>query len=66
LPINTVADPNEINPGPPGTQPGNMHGVVMSVKRAAGRLPMRTFGCPLIIVSGIAGWGTGVGDGAGG
>jgi hypothetical protein len=32
--------------------------------RAADRLPIRTFGWPLIIVNGKAGWGTGVSTGA--
>jgi hypothetical protein len=27
-PMSTVADPFIINPGPPGTQPGSMHGAV--------------------------------------
>ncbi len=34
--IVTVADPFEMMPGPPGTHPGSMHGLVMSVTRAAG------------------------------
>lgn len=66
LQINTVGDPFAMMPGPPGTQPGSMHGVVMSVTRAAGRLPMSTVGAPLMMIKGRAGWGTGVGTGAGG
>ena len=29
LPISTVAEPREIMPGPPGTQPGSVHGVAL-------------------------------------
>jgi hypothetical protein len=43
LPINTVADPSEIIPGPAGTQEGSEHGAVVSVNRAAGRFPISTF-----------------------
>ena len=53
-------------PGPPGTQPASVHGVVVLVTRAAGWLPMRTVNMPVIMVNGSAGWGTGVGTGAGG
>ena len=66
LPIRTVVEPREIMPGPPGTQPGSMQGVVVSVARAAGMLPISTVGSPLMIVSGSAGCGTGVGTGAAG
>src|SRR5437764_14042284 len=64
--MSTVAEAFMIMPGPPGTQPGNMQGPVMSVIRAAGLLSMSTFGCPLMIVNGKGGCGTGVGTGAGG
>jgi hypothetical protein len=44
-----------------------MQGIVMSVNRAAGKLPIRTVGAPGgIIIKGNAGCGTGVGTGAGG
>ena len=66
LPIKTVPDPLEIMPGPPGTQPGSMQGIVVSIMRAAGMLLINTVGCPLMIIKGRAGCGTGVGDGAGG
>ncbi len=65
-PIMTVVDPMTTMPGPPGTQPGSVHGVVVLVSRAAGWLPMSTVNMPVIIVTGSAGWGTGVGTGAGG
>jgi hypothetical protein len=65
-PIITVADPLPIMPGPPGTHPGNVQGAVISVSRAAGAPPIITVGWPLTIANGKAGWGTGVGDGAGG
>ncbi len=65
-PIRTVKEPNEIIPGPAGTQDGRVHGVVMSLTRAAGCPPISTFGCPLTIVSGTGGCATGVGVGAGG
>lgn len=65
-PIITVLEPLEIIPGPPGTQPGSMHGRVMSVTRAAGAPPISTLGCPLIMVKGNGGCGAGVGTGAGG
>jgi len=35
-PIMTFADPITTVPGPPGTQPGSVHGVVVLVTRAAG------------------------------
>ena len=53
-------------PGPAGMQPGSTQGAVMSVIRAAGAPPIITFGWPLMIASGSAGWGTGVGTGAAG
>lgn len=65
-PIKTVAEPFEIMPGPPGTQPGSMQGTVVSVTRAAGRLLINTFGAPLMMAKGSAGWGVGVGVGAAG
>ena len=59
MPIRTVNDPSIINPGPPGTQ-GKVQGVVISVTRAAGILPINTVGHPgLTIVNGIGGCGTG-------
>lgn len=65
-PINTVGDPTEITPGPPGTQLGKEHGAVVSVDLAAGKLLISTFDAPLMIAKGKAGWGTGVGTGADG
>ena len=65
-PIKTVADATWIMPGPAGTQPGSEHGAVMSFIRAAGLLPMSTFGCPFTIAKGNGGCGTGVGTGAAG
>ena len=59
LVINTVADPLAIIPGPAGTHPGSMQGVLMSVTRAAANPPISTVGAPVIIVSGRAGCGTG-------
>jgi len=65
--MSTVGDPIIIIPGPPGTQPGSMQGMVLSPKSAAGMFPMRTVGAPGGIISnGRAGCGTGVGTGAGG
>lgn len=66
LPINTVVEPRAIMPGPPGTQPGKVHGPDISVARAAGMLPIKTLGAPLIIAKGNPGCGTGVGTGAAG
>ncbi len=43
-PISTVAEPIATMPGPAGTHPGKMHGVDMSLTRAAGMPPMSTFG----------------------
>ena len=63
----TVVEPIETMPGPAGTQLGSMHGVVMLVTTAAGRLPIITVGMHLpTIASGMGGCGTGVGTGAGG
>lgn len=54
-------------PGPAGTQPGNMHGIVIELTVAAGRPPIITVGAPGgMICSGSPGCGTGVGAGAGG
>ena len=65
--MNTVADPLAIKPGPAGTHGTNVHILVISVARAAGRLPIRTVGAQGgIIGKGRAGCGTGVGTGAGG
>ena len=65
-PMITVAEPNEIIPGPAGTQPGNMHGTVMSDTLAAGMPPISTLGWPDMMANGNGGCGTGVGVGAGG
>ena len=67
LPIITVDEPIAIMPGPPGTQPGSMHGVDMLVSVAAGALPIITVmqhADPM--VRGRPGCGIGVGTGAGG
>jgi len=64
--MSTVAEPLLMIPGPAGIQAGKMQFIVMSLTRAAGRLPINTVGNPLIIARGIGGWGTGVGTGAGG
>ncbi len=53
--MKTEEEPLAMIPGPPGTQPGNMHGALMSETRAAGCPPMITFGAPFTIASGIAG-----------
>lgn len=67
LAMRTVGEPMRIIPGPPGTQPGSMHGIVWPVMIAAGMLPINTVGAPGgMSISGSAGWGTGVGTGAGG
>ena len=66
LPTRTVTDAFEISPGPAGMQVASMHGVVVSVDRAPGAPPISTVGCPLMIVNGMGGCGTGVGVGAGG
>jgi hypothetical protein len=65
-PIITVIDVMVIIPGPAGTQGTIIQGAVMSKRRAAGIPPRRTVGCPVIIASGMGGWGTGTGTGAGG
>ena len=65
-PIMTVVEPMATVPGPPGTQPAKVHGVVVLPIRAAGWLPMSTLNAPVTIVTGRAGCGTGVGTGAGG
>src|SRR3954463_13266706 len=65
--MSTDVDPEMTIPGPAGTQPGSMHGMVWPVMTAAGRLPMSTVGAPGgISISGSAGCGTGGGTGAGG
>jgi len=66
LPTSTVAEPLAMMPGPAGTQDASTQGTVVSVTRAAGMEPINTVGWPVMMASGIAGWGTGVGDGAGG
>lgn len=65
-PIITVAEATWIIPGPAGTQLGSVHGLVMSVIRAAGWPPIKTFGWPLMMANGKGGWGMGVGTGAAG
>jgi hypothetical protein len=65
-PIITDIEVMVIIPGPPGTQGIIMQGAVVSMRRAAGEPPRRTVGCPVIIASGMGGWGTGTGTGAGG
>jgi len=65
-PIKTVADPMLTIPGPAGTQPGSIQGVVVDVTVAAGMFPIKTVGTPWMMVKGNAGCGTGVGTGAGG
>lgn len=64
--MSTVKEPSAIIPGPAGTQAGSTQGIVLSVNRAAGKLPIRTLGWPEMMASGNAGWGTGAGTGAGG
>src|ERR1043165_3408501 len=66
LPISTVNEPRATMPGPAGTQPGSVQGVVVSVERAAGWLPTSTVNSPVMSVSGRAGWAEGLGTGAGG
>ena len=62
----TVIDPFTIIPGPPGTQPGSMHGAVLHKAVAAGFPPIITVGLPSINAKGSPGCGAGVGTGAGG
>ena len=62
----TFEDPCTTTPGPPGTQLANMHVAVCEVTTAAGLPPIVTDEAPFTIASGIAGWGVGVGVGAGG
>jgi len=64
--MKTVEEPLVTIPGPAGTQDGSIQGVVMLPTWAAGIPPIRTFIAPVIMVRGTAGWGTGVGTGAGG
>lgn len=66
LPIITVVEATLIIPGPEGTQVGSEQGLVVSVDRAAAAPPINTVGSPLMIASGNAGCGTGVGTGAAG
>ena len=54
-PIRTFVEPCATIPGPAGTQPGSMHGVVIEVIVAAGFPPIRTFGLPWMMVSGRPG-----------
>ena len=65
-PIRTVNEPMTTVPGPAGTQAGKTHGMVVLLTLAAGWLPMSTLNAPVMIGSGRAGCGTGVGVGAGG
>lgn len=62
----TVAEPMAIIPGPPGTQEGSEQIAVVSLTRAAALPPIITFGAPLMIARGRAGWAEGVGTGAAG
>ena len=64
--IRIVNAPSPIIPGPAGTQPGSIQGIVWSVMRAEGMFPISTVGAPFMMVKGRPGWGTGVGTGAGG
>jgi hypothetical protein len=64
--INTDNDPLITIPGPPGTQAAKAHGCVRLDRTAAGFLPIKTVGTPVMIVSGMGGWGAGAGTGAGG
>lgn len=66
LPMRTVKEPSKTFPGPPGTQPGSMHGVVVLPNVAEGMLPIMTVKTPSMMVRGSAGCGSGVGTGAGG
>lgn len=63
--IFTVADPFAIIPGPPGTHPGKLHGLVWSVARAAGLFPIFTVGLPGGMIAKGSG-GCGIGFPAGG
>ena len=65
-PIITEVEPMTTVAGPPGTHPARVHGVVVLPILAAGWLPMSTLNAPVMIVTGSAGCGTGVGTGAGG
>ena len=65
-PIMTVNEPMTTVPGPPGTQPAKVHGVVVLLILAAGWLPINTLKAPVMIVITRLGCGTGVGTGAGG
>lgn len=64
--IKTEKDPLITIPGPPGTHAANWHGIVRLDKTAAGFLPIKTVGTPVMMVSGMGGWGAGAGTGAGG
>jgi hypothetical protein len=65
-PTMTDVEPMTTLAGPPGTQAGSKHGVVILPFWAAGWLPISTVNAPVTIVTGSAGCGTGVGVGAGG
>ena len=55
-PINTVAEPIAIMPGPPGTHGGTRHGCVIEPTTAAGKFPIRTVGTVLAMIgNGIGG-----------
>src|SRR5207302_1831223 len=58
--------PLAMMPGPPGAQPGMLHGMVWSVARAAGMPPILTVGEPRLISNCIGGCGAGVGTSAAG
>lgn len=65
--INTVAEPLEMMPGPPGTQLGKLQVTDWLPTTAAGLLLILTLVEQLLVIArGIAGWATGVGTGAAG
>ena len=65
--IITLEEPMATMPGPAGTQLGSMHGVEMLPTMAAASELIITVGAVAeTMVSGRAGWATGVGVGAGG
>lgn len=53
--MKTENDPLITIPGPPGTQPARVHGIVRLDRTAAGFLSISTVGTPVIMVSGIGG-----------
>ena len=63
----TLVEPIAIMPGPAGIHDGNIQGKELSMTTAAGILPTITVAAPgPVMDNGKAGWGTGVGTGAGG